>query len=182
MPTSLLSDCARFAQLVTAAGSQLPDALANLLASHELLASPAATQRPEDAIMDAALDGTLDQKTLDKLLPIAATRAQHIEYRKALAKNCAHVLVGQWHRELAAGGADAILDSMRDSFDRHAAAIAAARDLFGPESSPEQILASGEPKVVTAWQELPAHLNVIGRIASVAREFGCQQLTALFPL
>jgi Domain of unknown function (DUF222) len=60
------------------------------------------------------------------------------------------------------------------------AAIAAARDLFNPESSPEQVLASAEPKAIQAWQGLDEHLRVITRIAAVAAQFGCRPAAA-FP-
>jgi hypothetical protein len=72
---------------------------------------------------------------LDRLLPAAATAAMVNTYRAELARQSEHTLLGQFHRELEAGAADDILDSMRERFDEHAEAIAKARSLIDPESS-----------------------------------------------
>jgi hypothetical protein len=171
-PTTLIHDAKQFAAAITAAGGAVPDTLANLLSSYELLSSPAATQRPEDAIMDAALDGSLTAAKLDKLLPVAATAHMANTYRQELARSAEHTLVGQFHRAVKAGGADAILDSLRPNFDRHAEAIAKARSLFNHESSPEHILASGESGTIEAWQQLDGHLRVVSKIGAIAAAFG----------
>jgi hypothetical protein len=93
-------------------------------------------------------------------------------YLRRLAGSSAHTLLGEWHRQVKAGGADAILDSLRGSFDKHAAAIAQARSLIDPESRAEQGIASGKPELVTAWQRLDEHLGVVAKIAAVASQFG----------
>ena len=84
-------------------------------------------QRPEKAVLTAALDGDLTPQKLDKLLPAAATAAMIITYRGELARQAEHTILGQSHRELQAGGCDAILDSLRPQFERHAETIATAR-------------------------------------------------------
>ena len=169
-------DCKRFAASVAAAGGTLPQTLENLIQAHDVLADatalPVATARPESAIVDCALQGTLNAEKLTKLLPAAASAAAVNEYAKTLAGSVERVLLGAWHREMESGGADLILDSMRSTFDRHAKDIAKARSLFSAESSAEHVLASGEPAVVTAWQGLTGHLTVVSKIAVVAREFG----------
>ena len=71
-----------------------------------------------------------------------------------------------------AGGADAIVDSLRPKFDEHAEAIAHARSLINPESSAEQVIESGQPELVTAWQGLNGHLQVVSRIGAIASAFG----------
>jgi len=139
-----------------------------------VLSRTGATTAPESAIVDAALDGTLDEKTLSKLLPAAATAQLANTYRQELARSCEHTLVGQWHREMKAGAADQILDSLRKNFDKHAEAIGVARSLFTAESTPEHVLASAEPKAIEAWQQLEGHLKVITRIAAIASQFGCR--------
>jgi hypothetical protein len=171
-PTTDIRDCQKFASAITAAGGTVPDVLGHLLSAYQLLASPARAQRPESDILTHALDGTLDQKTLDRLLPAAATAAMANTYRGELARQSEHTLVGQFHRELEAGAADEILASMRPVFDRHAAAIATARTLIDPESTAEQVIESGQPELVTAWQTLDGHIAAISRIAVVARAFG----------
>ena len=169
-------DCRRFAASVTAAGGKLPQTLQNLIQAHSVIADaaaiPARAQAPESAIVDCALDGSLTSEKLAKLLPAAASAAAEHEYAKFLAGNVERTLLGAWHREIENGGADAILDSMRPLFDKHAQEIATARSLFNPESSAEHVLSSGEPAVMTAWQGLNEHLAVVAKIALVAREFG----------
>ena len=175
-----IRDCQKFATAIAAAGGVVPSALQHLLSSYELLRRPGPAQPPEEAILTHALDGTLDQKTLDKLLPAAAAAAQANTYRQELARSAEHTLVGQWHRQVADGGADQILDSLRPSFERHAEAIAAARSLFTAESTPEHVLASGEPGTIEAWQQLDAHVRAVTQIAAVASQFGCRP-QAQFP-
>jgi hypothetical protein len=176
MKTTAFPDCRRFAASVAAAGGKLPQTLQNLIQAHDVLADatalPAAAQRPESTIFDAALDGSLTRERLGELLPAAASAAAVYEYAKTLAGSVERVLLGAWHREMESGGADAILSSMRPLFDKHAKEIAKARSLFNAESSAEAILASGVPEVVTAWGDLNDHLTVIAKIAVVAREFG----------
>jgi hypothetical protein len=85
-PTTDIRDCQKFASAITAAGGTVPDVLGHLLSAYQLLASPACAQRPESDILTHALDGTLDQKTLDRLLPAAATAAMANTYRGELAR------------------------------------------------------------------------------------------------
>ena len=122
--------------------------------------------------MDCALDGSLTEEKLAELLPAAASAAAVHEYAKQLAVRTENVLLGAWHREIGNGGADLVLDSMRSLFDRHAKEIEKARGLFNAESSAEHVLASGEPAVIKAWQELGDHITAVAKIAVVAREFG----------
>jgi hypothetical protein len=174
--TTSFADVKRFAASVAAAGGTLPQTFENLIRAHDVLADatalPAATQRPESGIVDAALDGSLTPEKLTKMLPAAASAAAVNEYAKTLASSVERVLLGTWHREMESGGADAVLDSMRPTFDRHAKEIAKARSLFNSESSAEHVLASGEPAVMTAWSTLNGHLIAVSKVAIVAREFG----------
>jgi hypothetical protein len=171
-PTTSFNDAKKFAGAIQSAGGTVPTVLANLLTSHELLSAPAATQAPEADILTHALAGSLDRKTLAKLAPIAATADMVNGYLRELARNSEHTLLGEWHRQVKAGGADAILDSLRPNFDKHASAIAKARSLIDPQSSAEQILANGAPELVQAWQQLDEHIRAITQIAAVASQFG----------
>jgi hypothetical protein len=170
--TTDFRDAQRFAAAITAAGGRVPDPLANLLSSWELLSAPAAAQRPETDVLTCALDGTLTAKKLAELAPAAATADLVNGYLRRLADSSAHVLLGEWHRQIKAGAADEILDSLRPNFDKHAAAIAKARSLFDAESTAEQVLANGEPAVVQAWQTLDEHLRVVAKIGAIASQFG----------
>jgi hypothetical protein len=171
-PTTNFTDCQRFAAAVSAAGGELPDKLRHLLSAYELLSSPAAAPQAEAPILDAALSGRLDRKTLDKLAEPAALASLTDAYKKDLAVRSSFILLGEWHRQVKGGGADAVLDSLRPAFDEHAQAIERARTLINPESTAEQVIESGQPELVTAWQGLNGHISAIGRIALVARAFG----------
>jgi hypothetical protein len=176
-----LLECRRLCDAVSALGGVVPAQIQHLLAAHDLLSRPGAAESPERAILTHALDGTLDTRTLEKLLPAAATAQLVDGYRRDLAGRAEHVLLGQVHRELDAGAAaDQILDGLRNSFNEHAQAISHARTLINPESTAENILQTGQPELVSAWQTLTGHLTVITRIAAVASQFGCLP-TASFP-
>jgi hypothetical protein len=173
--TTDFRDCGKLASAVTAPGGAVPDVLGSLLSSYAVLRSPAPTQRPDDAILDACVEpGGLTAERYDELLPAAAAAAAVNSYRAGVARDAENFLLGAWHRALAAGAADQILDSLRKNFDRHAQAIEEARALFTAESSPEQVLASAEPKAIRAWQQLDEHIRVITRITAVAAQFGCR--------
>jgi hypothetical protein len=171
--TTSFRDCMTFAAAIRALGGTVPGPLAGLLSSHSVLSAPADAQRPDDAIVDAALKGELDHEMLERLLPAAAALQAQQVYRGDLSRSCEHTLLGEWHRQLNKGGAaDMILDSLRPSWDKHVEQVQVARGLFNPESSPEHVLASAEPAAIKAWQGLNGHLNVISKIAAVARQFG----------
>lgn len=180
MKTTQLYDCRQFATAVAACGGTVPDSLQALLGAHEVLTAPASTEDPGKAILTAALQGTLDQKMLARLLPAAAAAHAENQYRAELARTSEHTLVGQWHRELERGAATAIILSLRKTYDRHAAEIAHAKSLFSSESSAEHVLASGTPELVAAWQGLGDHIQVVTKIAAVVSEFGSRP-QAIFP-
>jgi hypothetical protein len=101
--TTSLADCRRFCASITAAGGVVPEALGRLLSAHSVLCAHSPTVRPEDAIMDAVLDGSLTSEKLAKLLPAAATASLVNQYAKDLARGSEHVLVGRFHQTLARG-------------------------------------------------------------------------------
>jgi hypothetical protein len=170
--TTNWADARRFATAVQGAGGELPPALANLLTSFEVLAAPGPVQRPEDPILTHALAGTLDAKTLAKLAPAAASAAATRTYLAELARSSEHVLLGEWNRQLAAGGADQVLSSLRERFNRIAEEIAGARALISPDATAEMVIETGRPELVGAWQTLGGHVKAIARIAAVACQFG----------
>lgn len=96
-PATDIRACAAFATAVAAAGGTVPDVLANILSSYKTLQAPVRPASPEiDAIMDAALAGKLDQKTLDKLLPPAAIAAMTNRFRAEFARDSEHTLVASF--------------------------------------------------------------------------------------
>ena len=107
-----------------------------------------------DGILDHILAGTLDEKTLDKLIAPAALAAMQNQFRGDLARSAEHTIVGAWHRALRDGGADAVLDGLRASFTKHAEAIQDAKRWINVESTTEHLIASGQPELVTAWNSL----------------------------
>ena len=178
--TQNFRDTVRFAGAVAACGGVVPDKLRHLLSAHALLSRSGITEAPETAILTAALDGTLDEKTLSELLPIAAAKAQQRVYRAELGRESEHHLLQAWHIEMKTA-ADQILDSLRPNFELHAKAIEAAKEAgINSESDLEHIVATGTPELVEAWRGLDAHITVVARIGMVARHFGCRP-TANFP-
>jgi hypothetical protein len=170
--TTNWTDCQKLAKSVAAVGGELPPVLTNLLAGYDVLAAPGRAEDPAAPLIDAVLQGQLDDKKLAELLPVAAAGAWAVQYRQELARSAEHVLLGQFHRELKKGACDAVIASMRKTFNRHAEQVARAKTLISSESSVEHILATGTPELVTAWQELPGHLAVVSKIGLIAANFG----------
>jgi hypothetical protein len=119
------------------------------------------------------LNGSLDAKTLDRLVVAAATTKMVTAYRGDLALRSEHVLVGEWHSQLEAGAADQILDSVRKKFQAAAEQIAHARTLIPMQSSPEHILATAGDGALEAWRTLDEHIRIVDVIATrIAAQFG----------
>jgi hypothetical protein len=171
-PTTSWKDCERFAAAIQGAGGRVPDVLQHLVSSYAVLTAPAATRAAEDAIVDAAMAGELTPEKLQKLAPVAAAAANTNAYLADLGRRSENIVLGAWHRALKAEAADAVLDSLRKRFDQATVAIEHAKTLINPESSAEHILASAEPGVIKAWQELDGHLKVVARIVAIASQFG----------
>jgi hypothetical protein len=165
-------DCSRLAKSLASVGGELPPALANLLRAHEVLSAPARADDPANAIIDACIDGSLTADKLAKMLPVAAAAAWAGEYRAGLARRSENILLSQFHQQLKAGAADQVIGSMRKQFDAHAEQIEHARGLINPESSLEHVLNTGSPELITAWQQLPGHLQLVSRIGAIAAQFG----------
>ena len=143
-----------------------PTSSGTLPAAHTLMASPRATEAPETDIITKALDGTLDTKTLDRLLAAAATAQMVNVYRGDLARRSEHVLVGEFHRQLEAGAADRILASVRGKFQAAADQIDRARTLIPLQSSPEHILATAGDGALEAWHTLEEHIRMVDVIGT----------------
>ena len=170
MPKTVnFNDATRLAALTTAAGGAVPERLGYLLSAYEVLTAPTRVAPPEEAIMTAALSGKLTEKKLNELLPDAAIAQLVRQFRGDLGRSAQNSLLGQFHRELEAGAADELLNSLRPKFDAAAKAIAHAKSIINPESSAEHIIESGDPGLVEAWGTLRDHLAVVQKISAVAR-------------
>ena len=159
----------------------LPGPLKNLLAAHSVLAASTALPArggPETAIVDCALDGSLTPEKLAELLPAAASAAAVHEYAKQLAARTENILLAAFHREIGNGAADVILDACDARSTRLRRRSRRPAGCSMP-SRAEHVLASGEPAVIEAWQELDEHLKVVAKVVVVARDFGCRP--AQFP-
>jgi hypothetical protein len=143
--------------------------------------APGATGTPLRPIVDSALRGELDTKKLERLIADAAAQTAIANYRQELRQIAEPVLVAQFHTQLKTGAANEILTSLRKVFTEHAEAIVEARALIPRETDLAQWLETAQPAAVTAWQGLPAHLNIVDRIGRIAASFGARP-TARFPL
>ena len=115
------------------------------------------------------------------MIATAAEQQNVADYRSELRGRAERVVAERFHKELARGCADLILDSLRGRFDAAAEQIAVARSLINPESSAEHVIASGQPELVTAWQSVDPNLAVLSAIGAVAAQFGARP-SARFPL
>ena len=71
------------------------------------------------------------------------------------------------------GACDELLNTLRPTWDEHAAAVAEARsEISSREQRRTHFGQSGSPKLVECWQQLPTHLDTLNQIAAVARQFG----------
>jgi hypothetical protein len=181
MPATL-TDARALAVSITSAAGTVPAPLSRLLSTADLLMAPGAAAAPLQPVVDAALRGELDQRKLDKMLDAAAQQAAAANFRKELRQIAEPAVVQAFHQELKNnGGADLVLDSLRDQFTKHAQAIEVARDLIPRETDLSQWLADAKPQAVTAWQQLPGHLSVLDRIGRIVASFGSRP-SAHFPL
>ena len=105
------------------------------------------------AIVDAAVAGTLTEKSLTDVITEAAHRELVASYAEELRARSERMFVEQFHRSLLKnGGVDAILDSLRPSFDKAAEAIAAAKDVVIPTEAPaEEFLRTAQPPALALF-------------------------------
>jgi hypothetical protein len=104
------------------------------------------------AIVDAAMAGTLTEKSLTDVITEAAHRQLVASYAQELRARSERMFVEQFHRSLLKnGGVDAILDSLRPSFDKAAEAIAAAKDVIPTEAPAEEFLRTAQPPALALF-------------------------------
>ena len=98
--------------------------------------------------------------------------ALHFAYLGELRQRSERMVVQAFHKALADGACDELLDGLRPIWDQHAAAVVEARSQINAGSTAEHILETGDATLVECWQRLPGHLAALNQIAVVAREFG----------
>jgi hypothetical protein len=178
--TTALADCQRLVTAVSEAGGAVPDALGNILAAAALLKAHSAPPDPAGAIVDAAVHGQLTEKSLDAMLLDYATAVAANTHRGELRQRSETLFTEQFHRSLRDGCCDAILDSLRPSYDTAAEAIAAARNVIPADQPAEEFLRSAKPVAVGVWQKLDGHIAALDAVGRVAASFGPR--TGNFPL
>ena len=183
MPTGSITDCQRFCDAIVAAHGRVPEQLERLLSIAELLMAPGAVSDPLKPVLDAAMQGQLDQRKLDKMLVDAATQTQIAAYKQDLRSRAERAVTQRFHKALRDGCADLVLNSLRDAFTEHAQAIARTRAVISADSELEHIVASAQPgdDTITLWQQLPVHLAAVSKVGAVAAQLGARP-TAQFPL
>ena len=97
--------------------------------------------------MDACVEpGGLTAERYGELRPCGCPAAVK-SYRAGVARDAENVLLGEWHRALAAGAADGFWISCARTWTEHAQAIEEARSPVQPESSTaEQVIDSAEAR------------------------------------
>jgi hypothetical protein len=152
-----------------------PAVLVNLVTGYELLSPTVmpAVVDPAAAIIAAAEDGKLTQKTLDDLLAKASTEAAANEYRQLFRTQAERKFLQRFYVALGDGAADEILDGLRPQFDTAAAELAAARAVVDMRATPERLLnVTATPEEQAAWRSLPDLIRTLDRIGAIAAAFG----------
>ena len=184
MPTNSIFECRRFCDAIVVAGGEIPDILQRLLNGVDLIDNHAAGPAPVIGLVGQLADGRLDAEGLAAAVEEAARQKMIADFAGGPKPAVEAAVVARFHKELARGAADLVLDSMRSSFDTAAAAIARAKSVLGSgESSLEHVLNSADESddVVGAWRSLPQHLAKVAQIAGIGAMFGVRQ-TASFSL
>ena len=150
------------------------------MAGYDVIDATGGVSDPAQAIVKAAVDGSLTAYRRDALINESALQSMRAVYVGDLKNRISPLFVRAVHEQLQAGAADSILDSLRPQFDAAAEAINQARDLIPFEQSAESFMHSATGEALQAWQSLDGHLATITSIAAIASQFGCR--TAKFPL
>ena len=106
MPQRSIVDCQRFCEAIVTARGRVPEPLERLLSIAELLMAPGAVSDPLKPVLDAAMQGQLDQRKLDKMLADAATQTQIDSYKQDLRPHAERAIVQRFHKALRDGAAD----------------------------------------------------------------------------
>lgn len=162
-----LSDCRELLTTATSAGATVPTALADLLINHDKLAAAVDDHNrgpsPLEALTAAVTSGTaLDDKTAAAIVAEQAARLAAFHAGVGAFPAVTQATVTAFGRALHTDAGDDLVLSLRPAFDRAVTGLHDAAALFGPETTPAQILDLGDA-AATAWRALPAHRTILDR-------------------
>jgi hypothetical protein len=151
-------------------GGTAPAPLNQLLDLIESVKTAPTPADPAAALVDAAIASK--PQDLAKLVSTAARAENEAEYWRRLQVSVARTAMARFAQELRNGGADHFLDSLRPELDEVAEQIAAAKEVVDISWTPDQLVAEGTPEQLAAWQQLPALVARVDRIAALVVGFG----------
>ncbi|RFZ49347.1 hypothetical protein MSS2_04244 [Mycobacterium marinum] len=167
---------------ITACGVEPPTVLTELVAAFDDLQLAATSKdHPTTELVNAVAGGKLRGAALDKQIAAAAAATQVQEFRRNLQARVEPAVVRHLIKALDEGGAaDAIIDSLRQPFDKAVTALRECAELVDFGANPEQFLAGATSEQIQAWQAIDEHVATLTRISSAVTHFGPQSTT--FPL
>lgn len=177
--TPNLADARALRNDVEGAGGTLPTRLVNLLDSTDLFNAAQRRPDPADAIMAAAVAGELTAKKLDSLARDGALAHTTAQFRANLHARASSLIAKRFAAELADGGANEVLDSMRSEFDTAARVISDGVAQINLDQDYAQFIETATPEQLAAYQQLKAAVVTVDRIVAVAvKYFGLHSFTA----
>ena len=165
-----ISEARRLADDTVAVGGVFPAVLTTLI---NLVDSVRALPPPPDPtarLIDDALAGK--SVDLSKLITAAARAETEAGYAKRLHTMVERDAMRRFQVELSNSGGQLILDSITPAFNETAAAIAAATAVVDISWTPDQLVSTGTPEQLAAWQKLPALVARVDQFAALAAGFG----------
>ncbi|CAN5208297.1 hypothetical protein BH11ACT6_BH11ACT6_03680 [soil metagenome] len=160
---------------VEAADGVLPQRLVNLLDAATVLEAEPVQSDAADAILNTALAGDLNADKLSDLVVQAAQRQTQTDFRRSLRGRARRLIAERFDAELAAGGADEILDSLRAQFDEAAGLITVGVTKVNLNLEDSEFNKTATPDELAAYQALHRAVETLDSIALIpAKYFGIQ--------
>jgi hypothetical protein len=165
-----ISEARRLADDTVAVGGVFPAVLTTLINLVDSVKALPPAPDPTALLIDDALAGK--SVDLSKLITTAAKAETEAEYAKRLHTMVERDAIRRFQVELSNSGGQLILDSITPAFDETAAAIAAATAVVDISWTPDQLVSTGTPEQLAAWQKLPALVARVDKFAALAAGFG----------
>jgi hypothetical protein len=167
------SDIPRLLAAIEACGVQPPRELSDVPRARDKLAAASPIVNPNEELIAAALDGRATPDKIDRALERVALARLIAAERVSLDQQIEPALLAEFGRRLESGGADSVLDLLREQFTAAADTRGAALDtLGGLPSDAAQFLNAASADQLSAYQALPPAIAVLDRIAMIAAAFG----------
>lgn len=169
------TDVRQLARHVTAAGGQLPANLASIAETLTALArvdtKPSAD--PLAALAERAANGPVKPADLAKAVQAHGDTRAQAERDQQARREAAVKLTKRFRRELADGGADAILDSLRPAFDENATAVRVFNERIGAHATADEVLHRDDvAELAPLWRAINGHVHALDAIGAVCDLFG----------